>query len=88
MRADVSNSFNDVMYRAAQEKCDAMIDAACVESVWHNDEDMTATGVHSDQNTQQNDVYTDIPSNKCRMLLYATACPQDIAIPRVLGLLN
>jgi len=49
---------------------------------------MTPDGGDVNQNVQQNDGDTDEPANKGRMLLDATACPQDIAYPTDLGLLN
>ena len=88
MGADELNRINDVIYRAAEGKWNGMIDAPSRESDARSDDDMTADGGDVDENLQQNDEDTDEPANKGRMLLDATACPQDIAYPTDLGLLN
>jgi len=88
MGADELNRINDVIYRAAEGKWNGMIDAPSRESDARSDDDMAADGGDVDENLQQNDEDTDEPANKGRMLLDATACPQDIAYPTDLGLLN
>jgi IS5 family transposase len=86
--ADELNRINEVIYRVAQAKWDAMSDAASGDSDGSNDEDMTIIGSDVDLNAQHKEGDTDEPANKGRMLLDATACPQHIAYPTVLILLN
>jgi len=82
------NRINDAIYQASLKEWDMIVDASGVADE-DDDIDPTSSEGHSSGSIASEESTPNSGSmNEGRMLVDATACPQDIAFPTDLGLLN
>ena len=82
------NRINDAIYQASMKNWDSIVKESSVAAQDEDNdgptsEEQSSVSIESDETTQASN-----PINHGRMLVDATACPQDIAFPTDLGILN